>query len=192
VPKLLGDGRRVDAELETIGAADGGGSGMGRGPGGGAAGAYHDPGYSLLAGDTSNIATSSLTVPIVNGVLQVKLVPTTTASAGAQYNITYNSGGQTQFTEIWAVPPSTFTLRVSDVRVSTGTVVGPPPVMSGGDTSSFPIGDVIGLANALGVRPQEGTGFVIGRTAIINQAGQIDGSAGALGNCVHVDGSSGP
>jgi hypothetical protein len=147
---------------------------------------------SFLAGDTSNIATSSLTVPIVNGVLQVSLVPTTTASAGAQYNITYNSGGQTQFTEIWAVPPSTFTLRVSDVRVSTGTVVGPPPVMPGGDTSSFPIGDVIGLANALGVRPQEGTGFVIGRTAIINQAGQIDGSAGALGNCVHVDGSSGP
>ena len=39
---------------------------------------------SFLAGDTSNIATANLTLPIVNGVLNVKLVPTTTASAGAQ------------------------------------------------------------------------------------------------------------
>ena len=54
---------------------------------------------SFQAGDTSNIATANLTVPIVNGVLNVMLVPTTTASAGAQYNITYNSGGAIQFTE---------------------------------------------------------------------------------------------
>ena len=37
---------------------------------------------SFLAGDTSNIATANLTLPIVNGVLRVQLVPTTTASAG--------------------------------------------------------------------------------------------------------------
>src|ERR1017187_3507280 len=71
---------------------------------------------SFLAGDTSNIATANLTLPIVNGVLSVQLVPTTTASAGAQYNITYASGGVNQFTEIWAVPPSTPRLRVRDVR----------------------------------------------------------------------------
>jgi len=144
---------------------------------------------SFQAGDTSNIATSNLTVPIVNGVLQVQLVPTTTASAGAQYNITYNSGGKTQFTEIWAVPPSTLTLRVRDVRVSTGTVVGP---ISSASTTAIQIGDVVGLSNALAVRPQEGVGFAIGRTAIINSAGQIDGTAGALSDCVHVDGSAGP
>ena len=62
---------------------------------------------SFLAGDTSNIATANLTLPIVNGVLRVQLVPTTTASAGAQYAVTYNSQGIDQFTEIWAVPPST-------------------------------------------------------------------------------------
>jgi len=71
---------------------------------------------SFLAGDTSNIATANLTVPIVNGVLSVKLVPTTTASAGAQYTITYASGGVNRFTEVWAVPPSTPRLRVRDVR----------------------------------------------------------------------------
>jgi len=58
---------------------------------------------SFLAGDTSNIATANLTLPILNGVLRVRLVPTTTASAGAQYNVTYNSQGINQFTEIWAV-----------------------------------------------------------------------------------------
>lgn len=146
---------------------------------------------SFQAGDTSNIATASLTVPIVNGVLQVQLVPTTTASAGAQYNVTYSSGGINQFTEVWAVPPSTLPLRVRDVRVSTGSVVGPPPITSSNSTT-VQIGDVVGLSNALAVRPQEGAGFAIGRTAVINSSGQIDGSAGSLSSCVHVDGSSGP
>lgn len=142
---------------------------------------------SFLAGDTSNIATANLTLAIVNGVLNVKLVPTTTATAGAQYNVTYNSGGAIQFTEVWAVPPSTLPLRVRDVRVSSGTVIGPPPVIS-----PVQIGDVVGLTNALAVRPAEGVGFAIGRTAIVNQAGQIDGTSGSLADCVRVDGSSGP
>jgi hypothetical protein len=141
---------------------------------------------SFQAGDTSNIATSSLTLQIVNGVLKVQLVPTTTATAGAQYGITYSSAGRTQFTESWAVPPSTLTLRVRDVRVSSGTIVGPAAV-----TTPIQIGDVTGLPNALATRPLQGVGFAIGRTAVINPAGQIDGSAGRLGDCVHVDGSSG-
>ena len=142
---------------------------------------------SFQAGDTSNIATSNLTLPIVNGALRVQLVPTTTASAGAQYTVTYNSQGINQFTEIWAVPPSTIPLRVRDVRVSSGTVIGPPPV-----TTPVQIGDVVGLSNELAVRPMKGVGFGIGRAAVINQAGQIDAAAGNLGDCVLVDGSSGP
>jgi hypothetical protein len=141
---------------------------------------------SFQAGDTSNIATSNLTLPIVNGVLRVRLVPTTTAAAGAQYRVTYNSSGQTQFTEAWAVPPSSLSLRVRDVRISSGAIVGPPPVVS-----PVQIGDVVGLSNALAVRPTEGVGFSIGRTAVINQAGQIDAATGRLGDCVRVDGSSG-
>lgn len=141
---------------------------------------------SFLAGDTSNVVTANLTMPIVNGVLNVKLVPTTTASAGAQYNITYASGGVSQFTEVWAVPPSTPRLRVRDVRLSTGTVVGPAPLTS----SPIQISDVTGLTNALAVRPTEGVGFSIGRAAVINQAGQIEAATGNLGDCVHVDGSA--
>jgi hypothetical protein len=143
---------------------------------------------SFQAGDTSNIATATLTLPIVNGVLKVQLVPTTTATPGAQYNVTFSTpGGTPQFSEIWAVPPSSLPLRVRDVLVSTGTVVGPPPV-----TSPPPqIGDITGLTNALSVRPAEGAGFAIGRAAVINQAGQIDGAVGNAGDCVHVDGTSG-
>jgi hypothetical protein len=142
---------------------------------------------SFQAGDTSNIATANLTLQIVNGSLRVQLVPTTTASPGAQYTVTYNSRGINQFTEIWAVPPSTLPLRVRDVRISTGTVIGPPPVVT-----PVQIGDVVGLSNELAVRPMKGVGFGIGRAAVINQAGQIDAAAGNLGDCVRVDGSSGP
>jgi hypothetical protein len=142
---------------------------------------------SFSGGDTSNIATANLTVPIVNGSLRVRLVPTTTASAGAQYTITYNAAGINQFTETWAVPSTNNTLRVRDVRIGSGSVVGPPPVIS-----PVQIGDVIGLANELEIRPMRGVGFGLGRAAVINSSGQIDGAAGSLADCVHVDGSSGP
>jgi len=64
-------------------------------------------------------------------------------------------------------------------------VVGPAPV-----TAPIQISDVTGLPNALAVRPTQGVGFSIGRTAVINQAGQIDAAAGNLGDCMHVDGSA--
>jgi hypothetical protein len=142
---------------------------------------------AFQAGDTFNIATANLTLQIVNGVLNVQLVPTTTASAGAQYDVTYNSQGINQFTQVWAVPPSTVTLRIRDVLVSQGSVVGPPPL-----TSPVEISDVVNLTNELAVRPTEGAGFAIGRAAVIDTSGLIDGASGNLGDCVHVDGSSGP
>ncbi len=141
---------------------------------------------SFLSGGGSSIATSNVTLQIVNGVLRVRLVPTTTASPGAQYGVTYNSQGQAQFTESWAVPPNTLSMRVRDVRLTLGSVVGPAAVVS-----PIQIGDVVGLTNALNVRPTVGVGFAIGRTALINTAGQLDGAAGNLGDCVRVDGSSG-
>jgi hypothetical protein len=67
-------------------------------------------------------------------------------------------------------------------------VVGPAPVTS----SPVQISDITGLQNELNNRPLKGTGFNIGRAAIINQAGQIDGASGNTTDCVKVDGSSGP
>src|SRR5579862_8265880 len=54
---------------------------------------------SFQAGDTSNIATANLTLTIINGALSVQLVPTTTATAGAQYNVVFNSNGVDQFSQ---------------------------------------------------------------------------------------------
>ena len=59
-------------------------------------------------------------------------------------------------------------------------------------TSSIQISDVTGLEIELSIRPLEEVGSAIGRTAVINDSGQIDGAVGNLSDCVHVDGSSGP
>jgi hypothetical protein len=142
---------------------------------------------SFQGADASNVATANLTVPVVNGSLRVRLVPTTSASAGAQYKITYNASGINQFTETWAVPSTSSTLRVRDVRLGSGTLVGPPPV-----TTPVQISDVIGLSNELDVRPMRGSSFGLGRAAVINSSGLIDGASGSLSDCVHVDGSAGP
>lgn len=142
--------------------------------------------HNFQAGDTSIVATQQLTVNVVNGVLKVQLVPTTNASPGANYTVNYASAGRFQFTETWAVAPSAATLRVRDVRVSTGTTVGSPNVSG----SPIGIGDVTGLTNELLVRPIRGAGFAPARTAFINNAGQLEAVAGNLGDCVLVDGTS--
>ncbi len=142
---------------------------------------------SFDAGDAANVATANLVVPIVNGSLRIQLVPTTTASAGAQYQVLYNSAGTTQFSEQWAVPPSSIPLRVRDIRVGAASVVGPEPIVS-----PVQISDVVGLQNELEIRPMRGVGFGLGRAAIINSSGQLDAASGSLTDCVRVDGSSGP
>ncbi|MBX9601154.1 MAG: hypothetical protein K2X35_09120 [Bryobacteraceae bacterium] len=142
---------------------------------------------SFEAGDQSNIATSDLTVEIVNGVLRVRLAPTTTATAGAQYEVAYESRGRLQFTETWAVPPSATPLRIRQVRTGQGSVVGPPPA-----NTQITIPDVAGLSNELLVRPIRGPGFTASRAAVINAAGQMEGASGDAGDCVRVDGSASP
>ena len=143
---------------------------------------------NFQAGDTSIVATQQLTVQIVNGVLKVQLVPTTNASPGANYKVNYASAGRFQFSETWAVPPSSASLKVRDIRVSTGTTVGSLPVSG----SQVQISDIQGLTNELLVRPIRGAGFAPARAAFINNAGQIEAVQGNLGDCVTVDGNSTP
>ena len=113
-------------------------------------------------------------LPIVNGVLNVQLVPTTTASAGANHQVTYNSQGEFQFSQVWAVPPSSFPLKVSAVVVSSGTVVGGGGGGGAGAiTGTIPISSVIGLTSALAVLPIEGVGYAPGLAAVINCFGSV-------------------
>jgi hypothetical protein len=142
----------------------------------------------FLTGNSSFIPQQATRVEVVNGVFRTKLVPTTDASAGANYEVTFASQGRYLFTETWAVAPSATPLRVRDVRISSGTVIGTPPVV--GQLSQ--ISDVEGLENELLLRPMRGFSFGYGRVATINSGGQIDAVQGSLGDCVLVDGSSAP
>lgn len=152
---------------------------------------------SFEASDASNIAAQTLQLNITNGILFVQLVPTTDADTPAIYTVQYNSDNGTLYAEAWAVPPSSTSLRVIDVRVAPGTVTGSAPSSGSstppGNSSSSPIliSDVTGLQAALNARPPEGTGFAVARTAIIDSTGAIDGAVGNLSDCMHVDGTSG-
>ena len=139
---------------------------------------------SFQASEGSNIAPNSITVKLVNGVLRVQLVPTTNASAGAYYVVTYNSNGRIQFTERWAVPPSTIAVRLRDVRVSSV----PTQASSG---TQVQISDVVGLSEELAIRAVKGAAFVPGRVAVVNANGELEAAMGNAEDCVRVDGSSG-
>jgi len=157
------------------------------------------------ASDGSDIAASSLRLSIVNGLLYVQLVPTTTAITPAVYTVQYSNGGASVYTEAWAVSASSTPLTVASVRLAPGTVTGagsppvtPPtsPPSTGGSTPPAPaslgISAITGLQAALNLRPVEGTSFAVARAAVIDSTGAIDGAIGNLGDCVHVDGTTGP
>ncbi len=144
---------------------------------------------SFLAADNSSIAAYSKTVRVVDGVLRVSLVPTTTASAGAYYLVRYNSNGRIQFTEYWAVSPTSATLKLKDIRL-----VGPPLAgqSSAGGTGTVQIGDVVGLTEELAARSRKGLGYTPSKSAVINANGDLEGASGQPTDCVKVDGTSGP
>ena len=142
---------------------------------------------SFEASDQSAIANQLITAKVVNGRLNVQLVPNTTSTPTVFYSVTYNSDGRVQFNETWAVPPSASPLRLRDVRV-------PTPTVTGADTGSGPIpeSEVTGLVADLSARPVKGTAFMPGSVATVNSLGAIDSVTGNPTDCVHVDGTSGP
>jgi hypothetical protein len=142
----------------------------------------------FVAGDTSQIATQSVTVNITSGNLFVQLVPTTNATPSGYYTVTFTSAGNDQFTETWAVPPSTRPLRVAAVTMSPGTA--PASLVTG----SSPIAEsgVIGLLADLAARPVEGSAYAPGYAGMIDSTGALAAVSGNVSDCVHVDGSSGP
>src|ERR1035438_3081194 len=140
---------------------------------------------SFEAIDRSAIEQQSTTVTVVNGNLQVQLVPTTTATPAACYTVVYNSDGRVQFQETWAVPSSVQPLRVRDVRVADGP---------GADTlpPTTQESDIVGLISDLGARPLKGPGYAAGRVAFVNPTGAMETVTGTPTDCVRVDGTSGP
>lgn len=147
---------------------------------------------SFEASDMSAISAHTITTEIVNGLLRVQLVPTTNALSPASYSVVYNGSDSVQYSETWSVPPSNVPLRVRDLRIG-----GPGSVLVGNGTpspvlASVNIADVVGLSNALNLRPPTGTGYVPSRAAVIDATGALNAAAGAAADCLHVDGSSAP
>jgi hypothetical protein len=142
---------------------------------------------SFETADSSNIATNNLTVPIVNGVVYVQLVPN---GSGSSYAVRYISDGRIQFQEVWVVPASPTPLRLQDIRTATGSAGGStaPPA----DSAQVQESDVVGLLADLAMRPQRGAGYAPSRAAHIDAAGLLEAVDGNAGDCVRVDGTSGP
>ena len=139
---------------------------------------------SFEAIDHTSITQQQTTVVVVNGNLQVQLVPTTTATPAAYYTVVYNSDGRIQFTETWTVPSSVAPLHVSDVRVVTvGSLTGSGAV--GADSATVPENTVIGLLSDLGARPLKGPGCASGRVAWSNASGAVETVTGTPTDCVH-------
>jgi len=138
--------------------------------------------------NASNIATQSVTVPIVNGNLLVQLVPNADATPPNPYLVRYQSDGLVQFSESWTVPQSDRVLRLKDIRNTPNTGAILPPA---GQTPILEA-DVIGLLADLGLRPVKGPSFGLGRTAIITSSGTVETVVGNLSDCVRVDGTAGP
>src|SRR5260221_11685670 len=148
---------------------------------------------TFQSGNGSNIAEQSKTVRIIDGNLFVQLTPTTDAVPAAQYLVKYSSDGKIMFQESWAVPSSTATLRVRDVRTS--QPIFPNPGGGGGGAGGVTAileSDVTGLVQDLAARALKGPGFTVSRAAIINDTGGIEGAVGIVSDCVRVDGSTGP
>jgi hypothetical protein len=149
---------------------------------------------SFIASDGTKIAAQTLVVPVTSGYFQVSLVPTAGASPATAYSVRINSAGMNQSTELWSVPASATPLTIANVMIvqTGGVIIGSNPVIAAPtDTTSIPITDVVGLSNELAVRPMMGTTFADSRAAVIDATGAVDGAAGNLSDCVHVDGTSG-
>ena len=143
---------------------------------------------SFEASDTSFIGKNRLQLQVQDGFLNVRLVPTTTASTPAYYMVRFVAGGNVQFTEAWAVPPANEALRVRAVRIA-------DPLLAPGQAaglSGIEISDVEGLQTELDLRPKKGGNLTGPRAAVINADGEIESALGNPTECVHVDGTAGP
>src|SRR5580692_1114768 len=145
--------------------------------------------------DTTNPGTiiqQSKTVQVINGNLLVPLAPNNTAAPPANiYSVLYQSDGDQQYTETWTVPVSTTPLKVAQVRTGSGSTGGTAGGLTGG-TGATTEAQVTNLVSDLNARPIKGPGFGINAVAVVDQNGQIETAVGSLGDCVFVDGTTGP
>jgi uncharacterized protein YoxC len=137
----------------------------------------------------SSVSPLSTSARIYNGALSVLLVPSTTATAGAFYQVVYHSNdGTVTWTETWSVPPSTNALSVSGVRTSTtpgsGTTgsTGGSTGGSGGSTQYATLPIAISQVSGLSDNLNGLNNSVTSLTNIVNGLSSSGGSSTALTN----------
>lgn len=135
-----------------------------------------------------SIGTQNLTIAIVNGNLRVRLVPTTNSSTGGYYNVRYHSDGRIQFSEMWAVPPSSSSINLATVRAATAQQTGGGVLAP----AALSIGEIDGLTEELAARPVRGLGYASNRAIRSGSTGALEAVTGNLTDCVRVDGTSAP
>ncbi|HYO82018.1 MAG TPA: hypothetical protein VES20_11485 [Bryobacteraceae bacterium] len=142
---------------------------------------------SFRAADGTEVPQNKVDVRIRNGVVSVDLVPTTNALTPMYYTVRFNADGRTQFLEYWSIPQHAAPLKLRDVRTG--------PITGGALTSTpvtMAVQDISGLRTELDLRPQRGSSWITGRTAVIGASGGIEGVIGDPSNCVRVDGTATP
>jgi hypothetical protein len=146
--------------------------------------------------DATNIGTivqQSKSVQVVNGNLFVQLVPNAGALPPANtYAVTYQSSGSQQFGETWTVGTSATHLTVSEVRVGVVSVSAATGANSDGAATPIPESSVVGLVDDLSVRPMKGVAFGSNGVAVVDDSGALETAVGQIGQCVLVDGTTGP
>jgi hypothetical protein len=144
--------------------------------------------------DANNIGTivqQSRNVPVVNGNLLIQLAVNSNATPPANiYTVSYQSSGNQQFSETWTVPASSTPLTVRQVR--TGGVLNSNLSASPATTVPIQESDVTGLVSDLSIRPTKGAAFGSNAVAIVDNNGILETAVGQVGDCVMVDGTTGP
>ncbi len=100
--------------------------------------------WTGTSASANGAAPYSTSVKIYNGVLSIRVVPSTTASPAAFYLAVYTSGdGRTSWVETWQVGPSAAPLNLSQVRSTVPNAVAAPT------SATLGIGQVTGLGSYL-------------------------------------------
>ncbi len=127
----------------------------------------------------------------LNGNLLVQLAANNTATPPANiYTVLYQSDGDQQYMETWSVPASATPLKVTQVRIGTVSGGGSASGLGGGVSTTESA--VTNLVSDLNARPIKGPGFGTNAVAVVDQNGQIETVVGNAGDCVFVDGTTGP
>ncbi len=141
-------------------------------------------------GNPGTILQQSKSVQVVNGNLLVQLAANSGALPPANvYSVLYQSDGDQQYSETWTVPVSTTALKIPQVRTGSGNGSGGT---AGGLTGGTTESTITNLVSDLNARPIKGPGFGVNGLAVIDQNGQIETVVGNPGDCVFVDGTTGP